>query len=96
MLARVMNVSLKPERIDEAVANWPTYTGKFKGKGLHAGYMLLDRKSGRVLSVTLWRDEAALKANEASAEFKGAIDIFRPYFAAEPSSAYYAVAASVE
>ena len=96
MHARVMHVTLKKDKIEAAMADWPTYTAQFKDMGLQAGYMLVDRETGKVQSVTIWDSEESIRRQEANPAFKGAIDHFRAYFAAEPSSSYYVVGASVE
>ena len=95
MHARVMNVSLKMECVESAMADWAHYTPKFKDMGLVDGYMLVDRDTGKVLSVTIWESEEAVRAQEGDPRFKEAIDHFRQYFAAEPTSSYYTVGATV-
>lgn len=96
MLARVFSVTMKPDRLETAIAEWPRATGVFKGKGLIAGYMLLmDRKACRVMSVTLWESEAAIERNLNSPELKNVMAQFRTYFASEPQIVQCEVPASV-
>lgn len=96
MLARVFSVTMRPDKLDTAIAEWPKATGKFKGKGLVAGYMLLmDRKACRVMSVTLWESEAAIERNINSPALKEVMAQFRTYFATEPEIVQCEVPASV-
>lgn len=96
MFARVFSVAMKPDLLETAIAEWPRATGRFKGKGLIAGYMLLtDRKACRVMSVTLWESEAAIERNLNSPELKAVMAQFRTYFATEPQIVQCEVPASV-
>lgn len=96
MFARVFTVTMKADRLDEAIAEWPKATGAFKGKGLVAGYMLLeDRASAKVVSVTLWDSEEAIERNLNSPDMKGVMGHFRQFFASEPTIVQYRVAAKV-
>ncbi|MDA0703441.1 MAG: hypothetical protein O3A96_09445 [Proteobacteria bacterium] len=96
MHARVMHVTMKPERLAEAEALWPVGTATFKDKGLHAGYMIiLDRAAGKVLSVTIWEDEKAIRANESDDDLKEVMKPFKEFFAADPWSEYGEVGAHV-
>ena len=96
MLARVFSVTMKPDQLETAIAEWPRATGVFKGKGLVAGYMLLmDRKTCKVMSVTLWESEAAIERNLNSPELKNVMAQFRTYFASEPQIVQCEVPASV-
>jgi heme-degrading monooxygenase HmoA len=96
MLARVFSVTMKPDQLETAIAEWPRATGVFKGKGLIAGYMLLmDRKACKVMSVTLWESEAAIERNLNSPELKNVMAHFRTFFASEPKIEQCEVPASV-
>jgi len=96
MLARVFSVTMKPDQLETAIAEWPRATGVFKGKGLIAGYMLLmDRKACKVMSVTLWESEAAIERNLNSPELKNVMAHFRNFFASEPQIVQCEVPASV-
>lgn len=97
MHARVMHVTMKPERLADAQALWPTATATFKDKGLHAGYMiLLDREAGKVLSVTIWDSKDSIEANENDGDLKELMKPFYEFFAADPWSEYGEVGAHVE
>jgi heme-degrading monooxygenase HmoA len=40
----------------------------FQMEGMHDAYLLVDRASGKALTITLWESEEALRASEASAD----------------------------
>ena len=97
MHARVMHVTLKPERVDDARALWPTVTGSFKKIGLKCGYMIVsDREAGKVLSVTVWDSLESIQAQENSDEFKEAMQPFHEFFADDPWSEYGGIGAFVD
>jgi heme-degrading monooxygenase HmoA len=68
MFARVMTSTVKPESIDTAVAEWPRHMAAFKGKGLVAAYLFLDRSADQFLSITVWESEEAQRRNSTSPE----------------------------
>jgi hypothetical protein len=93
--ARVMTVTLKPGTADQAAAEWPEHIAKFKGQGLVAGYLLVDRGTGHALSITIWDSAEAQQANAGSAEQAAGRAAMMKYFTAAPSPAVYTVAAAV-
>jgi len=96
MYARVFTVTMKKDRLDDAIAEWPKATGVFKGKGLIAGYMLLEsRESAKVVSVTLWESPEAIERNLNSPDMKNVMAHFRQFFASEPNLVQYQVASKV-
>lgn len=68
MFIRIITLPVQPDRIDEAVKMFKdTIAPMFQQqKGLKAGYLVGDRKSGKMESVTLWETEAAASALDAS------------------------------
>ncbi|MBT5414279.1 MAG: hypothetical protein HOH66_12870 [Rhodospirillaceae bacterium] len=97
MQARVMYVTMKPEHIDDARARWSEITARYKDRGLHAAYMIpLDRATGKIISITLWEDEAAMRANEADPMRKAMHEPFKDWFALAPFTEYGEVGAFVE
>jgi|SRR5687768_13953499 heme-degrading monooxygenase HmoA len=97
VIARVMHAQMKKSKLKRAMREWGPRTSGYKtNKGFHSGYMLVDEKTGEVLSVTLWKSKAALRANERSAYMKKAVGSFNDYFAKKPYSTYHKVGATVE
>ncbi len=69
MFARVMTLQPRPDLVDEAITNFreqvlPTAKGQ---KGFKGTLLLVDRKAGRTLGITLWESEADMRASEDTA-----------------------------
>jgi heme-degrading monooxygenase HmoA len=95
MFARVMTSTVKPDAIDAAVAEWPDHIAAFKGKGLVAGYLFLDRSANRFLSVTIWENEEAQRRNATSPEQIHGRAEFSKHLTAPPVPSTYDVVAAV-
>jgi hypothetical protein len=95
MTARVMTVTLKPDTMDEAMAEWPAHIEKFKGQGLVAGYFLVDRGSGQALSITIWESEKTQRTNAGSPDQAAGRAAMMKYFVAPPAPSVYTVGAAV-
>ncbi|MFO0997850.1 MAG: hypothetical protein U1F33_14315 [Alphaproteobacteria bacterium] len=97
MFARVMSTDVKKETIDEAAAEWHTHIAPFKKTGLKKAYMLVDRATGRYLSITLWESEEAQKKNVSSAgQTQGREAMTKKYFTAPPTPSTFEVVSIVE
>lgn len=97
MIARVMYVSMKPEHIEDARARWSEITALYKDRGLHAAYMIaLDRETGKIISITIWEDEASMRANEADPARKALHEPYKEWFAVAPYTEYGEVGAHIE
>ena len=68
MFARVVRYQVDPDRCDEALA---ALEGAVKQigeiDGITGGYLLVDGDSGRIITITLWEDQAALESSEVRA-----------------------------
>jgi heme-degrading monooxygenase HmoA len=95
MFARVMTSTVKPEAIEAAVAEWPHHIGAFKGKGLIAGYLFLDREARQFLSITVWESEEAQRRNASSPEQAHGRAEFSKHLTSPPVPSTYAVVATV-
>jgi heme-degrading monooxygenase HmoA len=97
MFARVMSTSIKKEVMDEAIAEWRTHIEPFKATGLQKGYMLVDRSTGKYLSITIWDSEEAQRRNSTSAgQVKGRQAMTDKYFTAAPTPSTFEVVSVVE
>ncbi|OFW53509.1 MAG: hypothetical protein A2146_00860 [Actinobacteria bacterium RBG_16_67_10] len=68
MHARVTMVSGSPDQADQGVANFrDNVVPGVKEMGGHGAILLLDRDSGNAMAITLWDDEAAMRASEERA-----------------------------
>ncbi len=69
MFARVSTIDGKPDQLDAAVAEYreKVVPGVGKMAGFVGAYLLIDRKTGKNLSITLWDTEKNLQASVESA-----------------------------
>jgi heme-degrading monooxygenase HmoA len=57
-----------PEQAEQGIANFrDNIVPAIKEMGGHGGVLLIDRESGNAMAMTLWEDEAAMRASEDSA-----------------------------
>jgi heme-degrading monooxygenase HmoA len=67
----------------------------FKGKGLIAGYLFLDREALQFLSITVWESEEAQRRNSVSPEQIHGRAEFSKHLVGAPVPSTYDVAATV-
>jgi len=93
MFARRMLFSFKVECVDDAVALFRTSVipGARKQRGFRGGGFLTDRKTGKAIAVTFWRNEKDALANEDNRFFQNQLEAFIPYFAGPPIREGYEV-----
>jgi hypothetical protein len=97
MFARVMSTTLKKGLIDEAAAEWRTHIEPFKTGGMERAYMLIDRATGKYMSITIWESEVAQRTNAISAgQVAGRSAMTEKYFEAPPTPSGYEIVAVVE
>jgi heme-degrading monooxygenase HmoA len=97
MFARIMSAELTKELIDKAAAEWRMHITPLKQSGLERAYMLVDRATGKYLSVTIWESEAAQRANATSpGQIAGRRAMTEKYFKAPPEAAGYQIVAVVD
>ena len=70
MFARVTTGQSSPERLDEAVRYIQEQVVPVarQQRGFQGVYFLADRQTGKLLAVSLWESEEALRASEAAME----------------------------
>jgi heme-degrading monooxygenase HmoA len=68
MIARITTLQVSPERFEENVRRVQENTAPAAKQqaGFKRGIWLADRQSGRMVSITIWENEAAVQANEAA------------------------------
>ncbi len=97
MFARIMSADLSKDLIDEAAAEWQVHIAPFRQSGLERAYMLVDRVTGKYLSVTIWESEEAQRVNATSpGQLAGRRAMTEKYFKAPPQAASYEIVAAVE
>jgi len=70
MFARVSTIQGKPERVEDGIRNYREQVTPSVQKmaGFKGAYFLVDRKKGKVVSITLWDTEQNLQASAAAAD----------------------------
>jgi quinol monooxygenase YgiN len=68
VFARVVRYQVNPERCDEALEALEGAAQEIGNiEGITGGYVMVDGESGRIITMTLWEDQAALEASEVRA-----------------------------
>jgi heme-degrading monooxygenase HmoA len=97
MFARVMSTDLKQATISEAIAEWRTHIAPFRDNGMRKAYMLVDRATGKYLSITMWENEEAQRNNATSAgQTSGRQAMTDKYFVAPPTPSTFEVVEVIE
>lgn len=97
MFARVMSTDLEMETMEEAIAEWAQHIRPYKQTGLERAYMLVDRATGRYLSITLWESEDAQKQNASSPkQASGRDTMTAKYFTEPPRASTFEVVSIVD
>ena len=70
MFARVRITSGVPEKVDDGIRHFRenVVAGYRNAAGFKGAYLLVNRKSGKVMGVTLWDTEANMQATAAASE----------------------------
>ncbi len=70
MFARVSTIQGKPERVEDGIRNYreQVMSAVKKMAGFKGAYFLVDRKSGKEVSITLWDTEKDLQASTKAAD----------------------------
>jgi heme-degrading monooxygenase HmoA len=87
---------ISPEKIDEAVRLWrdSVMPAAKQQKGFISGRLLIDRPTGKGVSIGLWETEADLQASgQGSAYLQEQLAKFASLFTAAPVIEHYEVAA---
>ena len=98
MYARVTTVQVSPDRVDEAIRLWrdSVMPAAKQQKGFKSGRLLVDRKTGKAISVGLWETEADIQATgEGSAYLQEQLAKFASLFTAPPAVEHYEVGAEM-
>ena len=96
MYARVTSVQVSPDKVDEAIRLWrdSVMPAAKQQKGFKSGRLLVDRKTGKAVSIGLWGMEADVQATgEGSAYMQEQLAKFASLFTAPPVIEHYEVAA---
>ena len=93
MFARLTIVQAKPEKLDETTKIYEesVIPAAKSQKGYKGGYLLVDRKTGKGVSITLWDSEKDAVANEQSGYYQEQVGKFKDFFTAPPVQEGYDV-----
>ncbi|GAB3911247.1 hypothetical protein GCM10028803_52190 [Larkinella knui] len=97
MYARVIQVPLKPDTINEATAYFRDSVGPALKElaGFKNSRFLTDSTTNKCLMVTLWESEEARTNAETNGFLQGVLKNMGSYFAGSPAIDYYEVGVQV-
>lgn len=91
--ARVIDVTIKPECLDQVTAGWPGHVATYQAEaGFRGARLLSDRKTGRSISYSLWGAKADVEANESSGALMATVEPYKEMIAVPPAKSYWDVA----
>ena len=81
MFARVITMQLKSDKLDEAVSYYkekliPTVKSQ---KGFSSNYLLVDRETGKAISVAFWDSKESIIDDEESGRQEERVENFRAF-----------------
>jgi len=95
MFARLVSAQVSTDKINEGITIWKEKDMPLMEsvKGYRGAYLLIDRKTGKVTSMTLWDGEEEAVADEKSGLHKRQVDMYKGLLIGEPGAQYYEVSA---
>ncbi len=97
MYARVLSISTKPDKVDEAISLYQSIEPLWKQQqGFVGAYLLTnadDRSKG--ISISIWETQADLEATEASGWYQEQVAKFADVLAAPPERELHEVSVRV-
>ena len=93
MFARLMIASMKMDKLDETIKTYKEniLPAAKSQKGYRGAYLFTDRKTGKVISISLWRSEEEAIANEQSGYLQEQIGKLKEFLTASPVREGYEV-----
>ncbi len=94
MFARVITMQLKSDKLDEAAKKYREVgqDAKAQKRGFNSNYLLIDRETGKAISVAFWESKQDIIDDEESGRWKGRIDKFKVFLAGPITREIYEVA----
>ncbi len=95
MFARLLSVQGRSDKLDEVIKIWKEedIPELESVKGYCGAYLLADRKTGKVISITLWDSEEDAIADEQSALHQKQLNMYKDLLIGEPVHQRYEVSA---
>jgi len=93
MFARLMVASINMDKLDETIKIYKEsiVPAAKSQKGYQGAYFLIDRKTGKGISITLWDSEEDAIANEQSGYLQEQVGKLKEFFTAPPVREGYEV-----
>jgi quinol monooxygenase YgiN len=94
MYARVTTVQVQPDKAQEAIDLYANsvVSATRQQTGSQGAWLLIDRATGKGVSISVWDSEADLQAGEASGYYQQQLGKFGPLMTAQPVREVYEVA----
>ena len=95
MFARLGSAQISINNLDEGITIWKEKDMLLMDsvEGYIGAYLLTNRKTGEVISMTLWDDEVDAIADEQSNLHKNQVDMYKDLLVGEPTFQRYEVSA---
>ena len=95
MFARLVSAQVRIDKQDEVIRiwKWNDIPLMKSVKGYRGAYLLIDRKTGKGISLTLWDSEEDAIADEKSALHQKQVDMYKGFFTGKFTSQRYEVSA---
>ena len=95
MFARLVSGQTKVEKLDKVIKIWKEKdTPQMKSvKGYRGSYLLTDRKTGQVISITFWDSEMDAIADEQSTLHQQQVSLYQDIIPGEYSHQRYEISA---
>ncbi|MFC2157621.1 antibiotic biosynthesis monooxygenase family protein [Acidobacteriota bacterium] len=86
MFARVTSMNIKKDRIDKAIEIYydSVIPAAKNQTGFLGAYLLIDRETGKGISITSWKSEGDARANEDNQYYQQQLVKFHPFFSTPP------------
>ena len=93
MFARVITMQLKSDKLDEAAKYYQEIAADAKAqKGFNSNYLLVDRDTGKAVSVAFWDSKQDIIDDEESGRQKDRIEGLKAFLAEPYTREIYEVA----
>jgi len=94
MFARVITMQLKRDKLDEAAKYYKELIPGVKSqKGFNSNYLLIDRETGKAVSVAFWESKQDIIDDEESGRQKDRLENFKVCLAEPLTREIYEVSA---
>ena len=93
MFARLVSAQVGSDKFNKGITIWKEKDMPLTEsvKGYRGAYLLTDRKTGKVISMTLWDSEEEAIADEQSALHQKQVDMYKGLLIGEPVAQYFEV-----